>query len=141
MRILVVEDDEKTGAFIAKAVRAEGFADVLRSGNPGLAAVEATPFDAVVLDLMLIGRDGLSAPHPPVGEPYRLSGQREGASIGLGHRPSIQSAARDEHLELDRREGKPGRDLTAQPPQYCDILGGRRHVEVEVERTCAIAFG
>jgi len=61
MRILVVEDDKKTGAFIAKALRAESFAvDVLRDGDEALAAVEHTPFDAVVLDIMLIGRDGLS---------------------------------------------------------------------------------
>jgi DNA-binding response OmpR family regulator len=61
MRILVVEDDKKTGNFIAKALKAEGFAvDVLRSGDEALAAIENTPFDAVVLDIMLIGRDGLS---------------------------------------------------------------------------------
>lgn len=61
MRVLVVEDDKKTSAFIAKALRAEGFAvDTLRDGDEALAAVQATPFDAVVLDIMLIGRDGLS---------------------------------------------------------------------------------
>ena len=61
MRVLVVEDDKKTGAFIAKALRAESFAvDVIRDGDEALAAVEHTPFDAVVLDIMLIGRDGLS---------------------------------------------------------------------------------
>lgn len=61
MRILVVEDDKKTGAFITKALRAEGFAvDLLRDGDDALAAVEVTPFDALVLDIMLIGRDGLS---------------------------------------------------------------------------------
>ena len=61
MRILVVEDDKKTGNFIAKALRAESFAvDVLRDGDEALAAIEHTPFDAIVLDIMLIGRDGLS---------------------------------------------------------------------------------
>ncbi|MBI1850085.1 MAG: response regulator transcription factor [Planctomycetes bacterium] len=61
MRILVVEDDKKTGAFIARSLKAEGFAvDVLRDGDEALAAVEHTPYDAVVLDIMIIGRDGLS---------------------------------------------------------------------------------
>lgn len=61
VRILVVEDDKKTANFIAKALKAEGFAvDVMRDGDDALAAVEITPFDAVVLDIMLIGRDGLS---------------------------------------------------------------------------------
>jgi DNA-binding response OmpR family regulator len=61
VRILVVEDDKKTASFIAKALKGEGFAvDVLRDGDDALAAIEITPFDAVVLDIMLIGRDGLS---------------------------------------------------------------------------------
>ena len=61
VRILVVEDEKKTGAFIAKALKAEGFAvDVLRDGDDALAAIQITPFDAVVLDIMLLGRDGLS---------------------------------------------------------------------------------
>lgn len=61
MRILVVEDDKKTGTFIAKALKADGFAvDLLRDGNEALAATKVTPYDAVVLDIMLIGRDGLS---------------------------------------------------------------------------------
>lgn len=61
MRVLVVEDEKKTAAFIRKALQAEGFAtDVCFSGNDALAATRATPFDVVVLDIMLPGRDGLS---------------------------------------------------------------------------------
>lgn len=61
MRVLVVEDDRKTAAFISKALKAESFAvDVLRNGDEALAAICTTPFDAVVMDIMLAGRDGLS---------------------------------------------------------------------------------
>ncbi len=61
MRILVVEDDRKTGAFIAKALKAESFVvDLLRDGDEALSAIQMTEYDAVVLDIMLIGRDGLS---------------------------------------------------------------------------------
>jgi DNA-binding response OmpR family regulator len=61
MRVLVVEDEKKTASFVRKALQAEGFAvDVLHDGSEALAAVLHTPFDAVVLDIMLPGRDGLS---------------------------------------------------------------------------------
>jgi len=61
MRLLIVEDDKKTASFVAKALKEEGFAiDWMRDGDDALAALSITPFDAVVLDIMLIGRDGLS---------------------------------------------------------------------------------
>src|SRR2546427_9174723 len=61
MRVLVVEDEKKTASFIRKALQAEGFAvDVCHNGEEGWAAARATPFDAIVLDIMLPGRDGLS---------------------------------------------------------------------------------
>jgi two-component system, OmpR family, response regulator len=61
MRVLVVEDEKKTAAFVRKALQAEDFAvDVCASGDDALAAARATEFNAVVLDIMLPGRDGLS---------------------------------------------------------------------------------
>ena len=61
MRVLVVEDEKKTASFIRKALQSEGFAaDVLHDGTSVLAAASTTPFDAIVLDIMLPGRDGLS---------------------------------------------------------------------------------
>lgn len=61
MRVLVVEDEKKTASFIRKALQAEGFAvDVCHNGEEALAAPSATPYDAIVLDIMLPGRDGLS---------------------------------------------------------------------------------
>ncbi|HEY5481433.1 MAG TPA: response regulator transcription factor [Verrucomicrobiae bacterium] len=61
MRVLVVEDEKKTASFIRKALQAEGFAvDVCHNGDEAWAATCATTFDAIVLDIMLPGRDGLS---------------------------------------------------------------------------------
>ena len=61
MRILVVEDNKKTAAFIGKALKSEGFAiDVLHDGAAALRAITTAPYDGVVLDVMLPGCDGLS---------------------------------------------------------------------------------
>jgi two-component system OmpR family response regulator len=63
MRVLVVEDDEKIAAFLAKGLRQEGcVVDVARDGEEGLdlAANSATAYAAIVLDIMLPKRDGLS---------------------------------------------------------------------------------
>jgi len=59
-RILVVEDERTIAEAVAARLRAEGFAVEVAGDGPG--AVEAarrTPPDAVVLDVMLPGFDGL----------------------------------------------------------------------------------
>lgn len=61
VRILVVDDDSKTLAFVSKALKAEDFiVTELQNGNAALTAILDDAFDAVVLDIMLPGRDGLS---------------------------------------------------------------------------------
>src|SRR5471032_1640863 len=61
MRVLVVEDEKKTASFIRKALQTESFAvDVMTNGEDALLAAAGTPFDAIILDIMLPGRDGLS---------------------------------------------------------------------------------
>ena len=61
MRVLVVEDDPKTAAFLRRALTANGaVVDVLGNGDEALLAIGNTPYDVVVLDIMLPGRDGLS---------------------------------------------------------------------------------
>ena len=61
MRILVVEDDKKIAAFIRKGLAEVGFnPQVSHEGNEALHLATSERFDAVVLDVMLPGRDGLS---------------------------------------------------------------------------------
>ncbi|OFV83589.1 MAG: DNA-binding response regulator [Acidobacteria bacterium RIFCSPHIGHO2_12_FULL_67_30] len=61
MRILLVEDDKKTAAFIAKGLERAGFAvDQAANGEDGLHLALTEPYDAAVIDIMLPGQDGLS---------------------------------------------------------------------------------
>lgn len=54
MRILLVEDQQKVAAFIGRGLKEEHYAvDVAETGEDGVALVEVTPYDLVVLDLML----------------------------------------------------------------------------------------
>lgn len=61
MRILVAEDEKKIAAFIKKGLAAEGFNVVAcHRGDDALHLALTEKFDAVVLDIMMPGRDGLS---------------------------------------------------------------------------------
>src|SRR6267378_2364110 len=61
MRIFVVEDEKQTASLVRKALQAEGFGvEVCGNGDQALTAARASAFDAIVLDIMLPGRDGLS---------------------------------------------------------------------------------
>src|SRR6266850_5206797 len=61
MRILVVEDEKQTASLVRKALQAEGFGvEVCGNGDQALTVARASAFDAIVLDIMLPGRDGLS---------------------------------------------------------------------------------
>jgi two-component system OmpR family response regulator len=60
MRALVVEDELKMAALIRRGLVEEGYvADVARSGEDAVAMAQATQYDAIVLDVMLPGTDGV----------------------------------------------------------------------------------
>jgi two-component system copper resistance phosphate regulon response regulator CusR len=61
MRILVVEDEPKTAAYLRKGLAENGFAvDVARHGRDGEHLALTQDYDLVLLDVMLPGRDGWS---------------------------------------------------------------------------------
>ncbi|MFP5372872.1 MAG: response regulator transcription factor [Actinomycetes bacterium] len=60
-RVLLVEDEPRIAAFVAKGLRRAGWDVVVaEDGAVGLFLVTTEPFDAVVLDLGLPDTDGLS---------------------------------------------------------------------------------
>jgi two-component system copper resistance phosphate regulon response regulator CusR len=59
MRILVIEDERKTAAFLAKGLRETGFAvDLAQDGKIGLTLARATRFDLLIVDVMLPNKNG-----------------------------------------------------------------------------------
>jgi len=61
MRILLIEDEKKTAAFIRKGLEEEGYAvEVARDGEAGLQLALAAQFDLFLIDVMLPKKDGWS---------------------------------------------------------------------------------
>ena len=61
MRVLVVEDEIKMASLIRRGLRSEGLAaDVAIKGEDALWMAGSTGYDAIVLDVMLPGRDGFA---------------------------------------------------------------------------------
>ena len=61
MKILVVEDEQKTAAYLQKGLTQQGFVvDLCTHGFDGLHAARTTDYDLIILDVMLPGRDGWS---------------------------------------------------------------------------------
>lgn len=61
MRILVIEDDEKLGRFIVHGLEQELFiVELIMNGNQAVDFIMNNLFDAIVLDVILPGKDGYS---------------------------------------------------------------------------------
>src|SRR4051794_34398591 len=61
MKVLVVEDDKKVGAFLQRALSEEGFVvDRAKNSAEALAQARSLPYDLLILDWMLPDGDGLS---------------------------------------------------------------------------------
>lgn len=59
MRVLLIEDEKKTVAFLAQGLREAGFTvDVGRDGEKGLELARATRHDLLIVDVMLPKKDG-----------------------------------------------------------------------------------
>lgn len=61
MRILLVEDENKTAAFLAKGLREGGYTvDIAGDGEAGLKLAQSGNFDLLIVDVMLPKKDGWS---------------------------------------------------------------------------------
>src|SRR5256712_13983191 len=61
MRILLVEDDQRIARFVAKGLREQAYAvDVTNNGDDAFYRASVNDYDALVLDVMIPGRDGFA---------------------------------------------------------------------------------
>jgi two-component system, OmpR family, response regulator len=61
MKILEIEDDKTTGAYISDGLREEGHSvDLIPSGSDGLIQASIGQYDVIIVDPMLPGIDGVS---------------------------------------------------------------------------------
>jgi len=61
MRVLVIEDDGETAAFLQKSLKESGHtADTAGDGDTGLVMARTASYDVLIVDRMLPKRDGLS---------------------------------------------------------------------------------
>ncbi len=64
MRVLVVEDTKTIASALKEGLEQEGFAvDVENDGDAGLQAALYEPYDVIILDVMLPGKDGVAVCH------------------------------------------------------------------------------
>lgn len=130
MKILVVEDEARIADFVCAGLKEQGFSvERCADGAEGFERAKAGGFDAIVLDIMLPGRDGLSV----------LKGLRR-AGVAT---PVLLLTARNE-LE-DRIEGlQLGADDYLAKPFYVEELGARLQAlmrRVSGERQNVLAVG
>ncbi len=61
MKLLVIEDEAKIASLLRKGLEEQGFkVDISGDGEDGLERATKNPYDAIVIDIMLPKRDGLS---------------------------------------------------------------------------------
>jgi two-component system, OmpR family, response regulator len=127
VKVLVVEDDKKLGRFVRKGLEARGFiVDFADNGDEGYDLATTRSYDALVLDIMLPGRDGLSilrnlrdqrSPVPVIlltarsSLSERLDGLNLGADDYLTKPFYIEELAARLHALLRRAAGQPNHVL------------------------------
>ncbi len=114
MRILVVEDDAKMAELLRRGLVGQGHTvDIAMDGIKGLEKSQTMPFDAIVLDVMLPGMDGLN-----VARRLRANG------VGI---PILMLTARDSVPDIVRGLDVGADDYLTKPFSF-EVLAARLRV-------------
>ena len=113
MRLLVVEDDVKLIRALQRGLQREGYAvDIAGTGDEALAQARSYDYDAVVLDVMLPGKDGFA-----VCRELRRNGQRV---------PVLMLTARDHVRDRIRGLDAGADDYLVKPFDFGELLARLR---------------
>lgn len=109
MRLLIVEDEEKTRTYLCKGLKEAGFVtDSAEDGTTGLHLASTHGYDLLILDVMLPGTDGWS-----LIQQLRASGNRT---------PVLFLTARDRTEDLVKGLDLGGDDYMVKPFVYAELL-------------------
>jgi two-component system, OmpR family, copper resistance phosphate regulon response regulator CusR len=115
VKILVVEDEKKTAAYLRKGLTENGFVvDLAASGDDGLHLARRGDYEAIVLDVMLPGRDGWAV----VAELRRAG--RETPVLFLTARDGVQDRVKGLELGAD--------DYLVKPFAFSELLARLRSI-------------
>ena len=102
MKILVIEDEAKTAAYLQKGLSENGYVvDVCSDGEDGLQLAKGADYDLIILDVMLPRRDGWS-----IISELRRSGQQT-LALFLTAKDSLQDRVKGLDLGADAYLMKP----------------------------------
>src|SRR5215211_360369 len=115
MKLLVVEDEEKTAGYLRKGLQENGFVvDVASDGDDGFHLAKGSHYDLVILDVMLPQRDGWS-----VAQGLRSAGKQT-PILFLTARDSVQDRVKGLELGAD--------DYLVKPFAFSELLARVRSV-------------
>jgi len=109
MRLLVIEDDRKVASFLAAGLREDGYeVDVAHDGVEGLYDAQVYDYDALLVDIMLPGKNGYAIVHE-----LRTAGKTV---------PILILTARDETDEIVRGLDAGADDYVTKPFTLSELL-------------------
>lgn len=109
MRALLVEDDPKLAGYVAQALREEGWAvDVAATGPEGSLLAHTEPYDALVLDVMLPGKNG-----------FQIVAELRAAGVRT---PVLMLTARDDTASLVQSLDLGADDYVTKPFKLDEVL-------------------